>query len=192
MVRDDGLVAQLRDDYTSAQLDAADRSMLDYAAKHHPQLRRHLSVQAAAGTPEAIRFYAETWGVKRVVLPRVLTVEEIAELKRAIDVETEVFVFGGLCVMAEGRCQLSSYATGQSPNRAGVCSPPAHVDYTETASCLTAKLGGFTIDRFAPSAPAGYPTLCKGSFRVEGEASHIFADPQTLNAAALIDAIALA
>ena len=33
-----------------------------------------------------------------------------------IEVETEVFVFGGLCVMAEGRCSLSSYATGQSPN----------------------------------------------------------------------------
>ena len=41
-------------------------------------LRLHLSVQAAAANPEAIDFYVERFGVKRVVLPRVLTVAEIA------------------------------------------------------------------------------------------------------------------
>ncbi len=164
----------------------ADMAVLDYAAAKHPEMRRHLSVQAAAGTPEAIRFYAETWGVKRVVLPRVLTVEEIAQLNRAIDIETEVFVFGGLCVMAEGRCQLSSYACGESPNRNGVCSPPARVSYALSPSCLAARLGGFTIDRYAPDAPAGYPTLCKGRFKALGAESHIFADPVSLNAASLL------
>jgi putative protease len=164
----------------------ADMAVLDYAAGTHPKLRRHLSVQAAAGTPEVIRFYAETWGVKRVVLPRVLTVEEISALNREIEVETEVFVFGGLCVMAEGRCQLSSWATGRSPNRLGVCSPPSEVSYEESPTCLTARLGGFTIDRYAPDAPAGYPTLCKGTFKVEGEASHLFADPVSLDASTLL------
>ncbi|NQU56717.1 MAG: U32 family peptidase, partial [Rhodospirillales bacterium] len=94
----------------------ADIGLLDYAATTHPDLRRHLSVQASASNPEAIRFYVENFGVKRVVLPRVLTVAEIASLNKQIQVETEVFVFGGLCVMAEGRCALSSYATGVSPN----------------------------------------------------------------------------
>ena len=69
------------------------------------------------------------FGVKRVVLPRVLTVAEIAAINRETEVETEVFVFGGLCVMAEGRCSLSSYATGKSPNMNGVCSPASHVVY---------------------------------------------------------------
>jgi putative protease len=164
----------------------ADLGVLDYAARAHPELRRHLSVQAAAGTPEAIRFYAESFGVKRVVLPRVLTVEEIAALNREIGVETEVFVFGGLCVMAEGRCQLSSWASGQSPNRVGVCSPPAEVSFEETPDCLTARLGGFTIDRYDADAPAAYPTLCKGSFKVAGEPSHLFADPVSLNASNLL------
>ena len=69
---------------------------------------------------DVINFYAETFGVKRVVLPRVLSVPEIAAINAETDVETEVFVFGGLCVMAEGRCSLSSYATGLSPNMNGV------------------------------------------------------------------------
>lgn len=164
----------------------ADLAVLDYAAQRHPGARRHLSVQAAAGTPEAIRFYADTFGVKRVVLPRVLSVEEIARLNQEIEVETEVFVFGGLCVMAEGRCQLSSYATGQSPNRIGVCSPPAHVSYEEADGCLTARLGGFTIDRYEAGAPAGYPTLCKGSFRANEKEGHLFGDPLSLNAGTLL------
>ena len=69
-------------------------------------------MQAAAANAEAINFYADAFGVKRVVLPRVLTVPEIAAINTRPEVETEVFVFGGLCVMAEGRCSLSSYATG--------------------------------------------------------------------------------
>jgi len=117
---------------------AADLAVLDHAATRHPHLRLHLSVQAAANTPEAIRFYADTFGVKRVVLPRVLSVPEIAALNREIDVETEVFVFGGLCVMTEGRCALSSYATGKSPNLTGVCSPPDHVESNTAKTRLAA------------------------------------------------------
>ncbi len=165
---------------------AADLAVLDHAASRHPGLRLHLSVQAAAGTPEAIRFYADTFGVKRVVLPRVLSVEEIARLNQEIDVETEVFVFGGLCVMAEGRCALSSYATGKSPNLTGVCSPPGDVAYVEQDGTLAVQLGGFTIDRFAADEAAGYPTLCKGRFVANGRASYLFEDPASLNAADLL------
>lgn len=170
----------------------ADIAVLDLAATHHPKLRLHLSVQAAAATPEAIGFYAKTFGVRRVVMPRVLSVEEIAKLNAAIDVETEAFVFGGLCPMTEGRCALSSYATGKSPNLTGVCSPPEHVAYSEDAKGTATKLAGFTIDRFAAGAPAGYPTLCKGSFSANGKVSHLFEDPVSLNAAHLIAAFAKA
>lgn len=167
---------------------AADIAVLDHAANRHPDRRLHLSVQAAANTPEAIRFYAETFGVKRVVLPRVLSVPEIAALNREIGVETEVFVFGGLCVMTEGRCSLSSYATGKSPNLTGVCSPPDHVDYMEDASGqLLARLGGFTIDRFDSGQAAGYPTLCKGQFSAQGKTGYLFEDPVSLNAFELLE-----
>src|SRR3546814_2976843 len=48
----------------------ADIGLLDYAARKYPDLRLHLSVQAAASHAEAIRFYHEAFGVRRVVLPR--------------------------------------------------------------------------------------------------------------------------
>lgn len=166
----------------------ADIAVLDHAARHLPELRLHLSVQAAAATPEAIGFYASTFGVRRVVLPRVLSVEEIAALIRNITVETEAFVFGGLCPMTEGRCALSSYATGKSPNLTGVCSPPDFVNYAEGPTDTATQLAGFTIDRFGRDEPAGYPTLCKGRFCVEGKVSHLFEDPVSLNAASLIGA----
>lgn len=177
------------DDAVSAGVDAiiaADLAVLDHAARNHPGTRLHLSVQAAAATPEAINFYAETFGVKRVVLPRVLSVQEIAAINRGIHVETEAFVFGGLCVMAEGRCLLSSYATGRSPNLSGVCSPPEHVSYDEDAAGAAARLAGFTIDRYAPGQPTGYPTLCKGRFVADGKTSYLFEDPVSLNAGSLL------
>lgn len=170
----------------------ADPGLLAHAADRHPALRRHLSVQAAAANPDAINLYADAFGIKRVVLPRVLTVAEIAAINREIDVETEVFVFGGLCVMAEGRCSLSSFATGRSPNMNGVCSPASHVVYSEEGRELAARLGGFTIHRTPKGAPAPYPTLCKGCFTSGGQTGHIFEDPVSLDATQLIPQLAQA
>jgi len=128
----------------------ADMGVADYAARHHPELRLHLSVQAGASSPEAIRFYCEQFGVKRVVLPRMLTVAEIADLHSQIPCEIEAFIFGNIGMMAEGRCYLSNYVTGHSTNMNGVCSPAADVHYEEDASRnLTTRLGQYVIDRFA-------------------------------------------
>ena len=165
---------------------AADIAVLDHMATQHPGTRLHLSVQAAAATPESIGFYADTFNVRRVVLPRVLSVQEIAALNRLIKVETEAFVFGGLCVMIEGRCYLSSYAAGRSPNLNGVCSPPEMVSYDEDRGGTAARLAGFTIDRYAPGEPVGYPTLCKGRFRAGEQTGYLFEDPVSLNAGSMI------
>lgn len=167
----------------------ADIGILAWAGRAFPGQRLHLSVQAAATTPSAIRFYVERYGVKRVVLPRVLTVDEIAALIAAIPCEAEVFAFGGLCVMTEGRCQLSSYATGESPNMNGVCSPAAGVEYRQEGSELAARLGGFTIDRYPEGRPAAYPTLCKGRFKVHGKVQHIFEEPTSLDTLPLLSAL---
>lgn len=177
------------DDAAQSGADAvilADPGLLDYAARCKPGLRLHLSVQAAAANADIINFYAGTFGVKRVVLPRVLSVPEIAAINAETEVETEVFVFGGLCVMAEGRCSLSSYATGLSPNMNGVCSPASHVEYRDDDGALDAKLGGFTIHRVAKDEPAPYPTLCKGCFSAGSQTGHLFEDPVSLNAEQLI------
>ncbi len=170
----------------------ADVGLLAHAAEGHPKLRLHLSVQAAAANPDAINLYAEAFSVKRVVLPRVLTLEEIAAINREIDVETEVFVFGGLCVMAEGRCSLSSYASGLSPNMNGVCSPASHVVYAREEGEQVARLGGYTIHRTPKGGPAPYPTLCKGCFISRDQTGHIFEEPASLDATSLIPALARA
>jgi putative protease len=167
----------------------ADIGLLDYASSRHPALRRHLSVQASAANPETIRFYHEEFGVKRVVLPRVLTVAEIARINRAVPVESEVFAFGGLCVMAEGRCLLSSYATGESPNMNGVCSPAEQVRYEDRNGRLVSYLGNFAINVFAAGEPAGYPTLCKGRFQACDRESYLFEEPTSLDAIRMLPAL---
>lgn len=164
----------------------ADVAVLDYAARHYPDQRLHLSVQAAAANPDAIDFYVKTFGVRRVVLPRVLSVPEIAAITREIGCETEVFVFGGLCVMEEGRCSLSSYATGESPNMNGVCSPASHVRYRQQDGKLVSRLGAFTVNKFSAGEPAGYPTLCKGRFKTEHGGGYLFEDPVSLDATSML------
>jgi len=170
----------------------ADMGLLDYAARRHPDLPRHLSVQASAASAEAIRFYHDAFGIRRVVLPRVLAIGEIARIVAESPCATEVFAFGGLCVMAEGRCALSSYATGRSPNKDGVCSPPSHVRYEKEGGVLRSRLGEFTIDAVEPGEPAGYPTLCKGRFRACGRDIYLFEEPTSLNVLPLLPELAAA
>ncbi|AWK88674.1 ubiquinone anaerobic biosynthesis protein UbiU [Azospirillum thermophilum] len=177
------------DDAARLKADAvilADLGLLDYASRTHPGLRLHLSVQASAANAEAIRLYRDAFGVRRVVLPRVLTLPEIAQLNSEVEVETEVFVFGGLCPMAEGRCSLSSYATGLSPNRQGVCSPASHVRYEPRGKALASRLGDFTINVFGEGEQAGYPTLCKGRFVSGDSTAYLFEEPTSLNAMDLL------
>lgn len=160
----------------------ADIALLGYAKKHHPGLNRHLSVQASAGNYEALNFYACEFGIKRAVLPRILSMNEIREIRSKSSVEIEIFISGGLCVMAEGRCWLSSYVTGDSPNRNGVCSPAHAVRFEEENDSLEVKLDGVLINRFAPGEAAAYPTLCKGRFEACGMQGHVMEDPYSLNA----------
>ena len=188
----EGLWYRAADDAVAAGADAlilADMALMDYVATRHPQQRLHVSVQASASNADAITFLVETFGAKRLVLPRVLTVAEIASLARQVSCELEVFAFGGLCVMAEGRCSLSSYVTGQSPNMQGVCSPASHVRYREDGSEMVSELGGFTINRFAAGEPAGYPTLCKGRFHIADDDGYAFEDPVSLDVMDHLDAL---
>jgi collagenase-like PrtC family protease len=167
----------------------ADLGVADYAARTYPDLRLHLSVQAGASSPEAIRFYAQEFKVKRVVLPRMLTVSEIADLHRQIPCEIEAFIFGNIGMMAEGRCSLSSYVTGCSTNMDGVCSPPNDVHYEEDARRnLTTKLGEYVIDCFGAGESAGYPTVCKGRYlcSARNDAFYAFEEPVSLNLSALL------
>ncbi len=164
----------------------ADPGLMAYARDRHPDLRLHLSVQGSATTLDAIELMREQFAIKRAVLPRVLTLTEIEKIIRQTKVEIEVFGFGSLCVMAEGRCLLSSYVTGDSPNNKGVCSPAHAVSWEEKDRTMYARLSGTLIDRYAPDEPRGYPTLCKGRFEVEGERDYALEEPTSLNTLAIL------
>jgi putative protease len=167
----------------------ADIGVADYAARTCPDQRLHLSVQAGASSPEAIRYYCTEFNIRRVVLPRLLTVAEIRAIHEQIPCEIEAFIFGNIGMMAEGRCSLTTYVTGLSTNMDGACSPANFVHYEEDAARnLTTRLGEYTIDRFACGESAGYPTICKGRYRCRARegAYYAFEEPYTLNLSGLL------
>lgn len=159
----------------------ADMGVLDYAAERHPDLNLHLSVQGSATNPAAINFMQRHFNIRRVVVPRVLSLAQVAQLIERVEVPVEIFGFGSLCVMVEGRCLLSSFASGQSPNTFGACSPAAHVEWRETPQGQETRLGGVLIERRGQDEPAGYPTLCKGRYEVAGKVHHAIESPTSLN-----------
>ncbi|OSM94852.1 protease [Lonsdalea populi] len=164
----------------------ADLATLEYAAERYPHIERHVSVQASATNEEAIRFYQKHFDVARVVLPRVLSIHQVKQLARTSPVPLEVFAFGSLCIMAEGRCYLSSYLTGESPNTVGACSPARFVRWQQTDKGMESRLNNVLIDRYQENENAGYPTLCKGRYLVDGKRYHALEEPTSLNTLSLL------
>jgi putative protease len=177
------------DNAAEAGVDAvilADAGLMRYASRTYPNLRLHLSVQGSATNYEAINFYHEHFGIQRAVLPRVLSLPQVEQLLKNTPVEIELFGFGGLCVMVEGRCVLSSYTTGESPNTFGVCSPAKAVSWKQTPKGLESRLNGVLLDRYGADENAGYPTLCKGRFEVQDETYYALEEPTSLNTLEMI------
>ncbi|MWN32332.1 U32 family peptidase [Gilliamella sp. Pra-s65] len=164
----------------------ADLAMLDYAAEKYPHLERHVSVQASSTNEESIKFYHNNFQVHRIVLPRVLSMHQVKQLSQVSPVPLEVFAFGSLCIMAEGRCYLSSYLTGESPNTVGACSPAKFVRWEETEKGLESRLNNVLIDCHKKGENAGYPTLCKGRYFVGQELYHPIEEPTSLNTIELL------
>ena len=172
---------------------AAEMAVLEHALREHPHMARHLSVQGSATTAPALRYMHERFGISRAVLPRVLSLQQVERLCESSPVPLEVFAFGSLCIMVEGRCQLSSYVTGASPNRHGVCSPAKFVRWEEhDDGSRGVRLNGLLMDRYSPGEPAGYPTVCKGRFNVGGETFHALEEPTSLNTLELLPRLAAA
>jgi collagenase-like PrtC family protease len=95
---------------------------------HFPELEYHLSTQACVTSAADVEA-ARDLGVRRVVLARELTLDEIAAASRVQGIETEVFAHGALCLAVSGRCLLSSWVGGRSGNR-GQCTSPCRVPWT--------------------------------------------------------------
>ncbi|HHW14880.1 MAG TPA: U32 family peptidase, partial [Firmicutes bacterium] len=104
-----------------------DLGLLSLLARALPALPVHASTQMTVHHPETIRWLAGR-GVKRVVLARELSLEEVRDCVAA-GLELEVFVHGALCVSYSGQCLMSSMIGGRSGNR-GRCAQPCRLEYT--------------------------------------------------------------
>ena len=92
-----------------------------------PTLPIHASTQMTLSSAGCIRAVAPL-GIARVVLPRELSIDEIAQLRRETDVSLEVFVHGAMCLSYSGQCLASAAIGGRSANR-GRCAQPCRLPY---------------------------------------------------------------
>ncbi len=93
----------------------------------HPEI--HLSTQVSTVNAAACRFWYRQ-GIRRIVLARELSLEEIRCIRASVpeDLELEVFVHGAMCVSYSGRCLLSNYFADRNAN-GGCCAQPCRWKY---------------------------------------------------------------
>ena len=87
----------------------------------------HASTQTNCVTAERVRFFEEM-GFARAILERSLSKNDIAEIRKATNIELEAFVHGAICVSQSGRCFFSRSTSERSGNR-GECSQPCRLEY---------------------------------------------------------------
>ncbi len=99
----------------------ADLGVISMVRRLAPNLAVHVSTQANITNSESAMVYVNM-GVKRLILAREMTMEEIKELRSKIpeDIELEAFAHGAMCISYSGRCLLSNFFTARDANR-GAC-----------------------------------------------------------------------
>jgi putative protease len=106
----------------------ADPGLILLVREHWPEMPIHLSVQANTMNAAAVRFW-QSLGLRRVILSRELSLDEVAGIREACpDMEIEVFVHGALCIAYSGRCLLSGYFNHRDANQ-GTCTNACRWDY---------------------------------------------------------------
>ncbi len=107
----------------------SDPGIIMTARETVPNLELHLSTQANTVNWKTCEFWHRI-GVKRVVLAREVSLEEITKIYENIPktMELEMFVHGSMCMAYSGRCLLSNYMVGRDSNR-GSCAQPCRYKY---------------------------------------------------------------
>ena len=96
----------------------SDPFIISYLVQHYPQVEVHLSTQNSTSNYKACEYFLDE-GVKRIVLARELSKQEIEEIIQKTKCDIEVFIHGAMCTCFSGRCALSNYVTGRDANRGG-------------------------------------------------------------------------
>lgn len=100
----------------------SDPGIIMMAKEVIPHMPIHLSTQANTTNWKAVQFWA-SMGIKRIVLARELSLNEILEIKSKVKIEIEAFVHGAMCMSYSGRCLLSNFLVGRGANQ-GECAHP--------------------------------------------------------------------
>ncbi|MGF6988996.1 putative protease [Lachnospiraceae bacterium PF1-21] len=93
-----------------------------------PGLPIHASTQMSLTTKYGAQLLKD-YGLTRIVPARELTLEEVREIKEAVDIELECFIHGAMCVGYSGQCLFSSMLGGRSGNR-GACAQPCRLPFS--------------------------------------------------------------
>lgn len=163
----------------------SDPGILALAKKYCPKIEVHLSTQANCTNTEAVKFWAKQ-GVKRIILGREVTLEEIKGIKKAVPkMELEYFVHGAMCMAYSGRCFLSKEMVGRSANL-GDCAQPCRWPYKvslqaekhdEVFELVSEEHGSYLLNSQDLCLIESLPELIKAgvtSFKIEGRAKSIY------------------
>jgi putative protease len=120
-----------------------------------PTLPVHASTQMTLSSVECLEA-VESLGIQRVVLPRELSIEQIAAIHQRTPVELEIFVHGSLCISYSGQCLASLSMGGRSANR-GQCAQPCRLPYE--VRCDGRKLDAAMPYPLSPNDLAAYERL---------------------------------
>lgn len=104
-----------------------DLGIVKLLKNRYKNIEIHGSTQMTLNNTSSIQ-EAEKLGIKRVVLPRELEIQDIEKINSSINIETEVFIHGALCISYSGQCLMSSLIGGRSGNR-GACAQACRQEY---------------------------------------------------------------
>ncbi len=160
--------------YYEQGLDAVivqDMGALAFVRENFPGMDIHTSTQMTV-TGACGASYMKELGASRVVTAREMSLEEIARIRREVDIEIETFVHGALCYCYSGQCLLSSMIGGRSGNR-GRCAQPCRLPYEVYTADRKKQpsAGNFVLSPKDLCGVADIPALAKSgvySLKIEG------------------------
>ena len=189
-------LGELLQDIQAAGADALivnDPGVIDIALETVPDMELHLSTQANTLNSRTATFWHRI-GIKRIVLARELSIQEMAQIRQNIPetLELEAFVHGAMCVSYSGRCLLSNYINGRDSNR-GECAQPCRWTYEirETGTqgdffpIEQDDLGTYILNSRDLNLMAHIPDLIEagiGSLKIEGRMKSIYYVAGVVNA----------
>lgn len=105
-----------------------DIGMMDILRKKYPNLEIHASTQMHIHNLESVKLM-EKLKIKRVVLARETSIEQVEQIRKNTNIELEIFAHGALCISYSGQCLMSYLIGGRSGNR-GACAGSCRLPYS--------------------------------------------------------------